>query len=66
MNDKRPEWDRQRSEQLRSTLSDAEINALVERAKSDPKSLTLDEVGVLFLVTRDRIRVIERNARGKK
>jgi hypothetical protein len=35
-----------------------------KRAESDPRSLTLDEVGVLFLVTRDRIRAIEGNARG--
>jgi DNA-directed RNA polymerase sigma subunit (sigma70/sigma32) len=65
MNDNRPGWDRQRSEQLRATLSDAEIQALAKRAESDPTSLTLDEVGVLFLVTRDRIRAIEERARGK-
>ena len=62
MNDNRHGWDRQRAEQLRATLSDAEIQAL---AKRDPRSLTLDEVGVLFLVTRDRIRAIEGRARGK-
>jgi DNA-directed RNA polymerase sigma subunit (sigma70/sigma32) len=66
MNDNRPGWDRQRAEQLRATLSDAEIQALVKRAESDPTSLTLDEVGVLFLVTRDRIRAIEERARGKE
>lgn len=63
MSDKEPDWDRQRSEQLRATLSEPEIEALAKRAKSDPSSLTLDEVGVLFLVTRDRIREIERRAR---
>jgi DNA-directed RNA polymerase sigma subunit (sigma70/sigma32) len=62
MNDNRDGWDRQRSEQLRATLSDAEIQALAKRV---PRSLTLDEVGVLFLVTRDRIRAIEERARGK-
>jgi DNA-directed RNA polymerase sigma subunit (sigma70/sigma32) len=56
-------WDRQRSEQLRATLSEAEIDALTKRAESNPESLTLDEVGVLFLVTRDRIRAIEEKAR---
>lgn len=66
MNENGPGWDRQRSEQLRAALSDAEIEALAERAEADPSSLTLDEVGVLFLVTRDRIRAIERRARGKE
>ena len=65
MNDSRLGWDRQRSEQLRATLSDVEIQALAKRAESDPGSLSLDEVGVLFLVTRDRIRAIEGRARGK-
>ena len=57
-------WDRHRSEQLRATLSEAQIDALAKRAESKPESLTLDEVGVLFLVTRDRIRAIEEKARG--
>jgi DNA-directed RNA polymerase sigma subunit (sigma70/sigma32) len=65
MNDNRLGWDRQRSEQLRATLSDVEIQALAKRDESDPGSLSLDEVGVLFLVTRDRIRAIEGRARGK-
>jgi DNA-directed RNA polymerase sigma subunit (sigma70/sigma32) len=65
MNDSGSSWDRQRSEKLRATLSDAEIEALTKRAKSDPKSISLDELGVLFLVTRDRIRAIETKARGK-
>lgn len=56
MNDNRSAWDRQRSEQLRATLSDAEIEVLTKRAKSDPKSISLDELGVLFLVARERIR----------
>ncbi|MFZ1868683.1 MAG: hypothetical protein WAU49_09375 [Steroidobacteraceae bacterium] len=56
MNDNRTAWDRQRSEQLRATLSDAEIEGLTKRAKSDPKSISLDELGVLFLVARERIR----------
>jgi len=58
-------WDRERSERLRLSLTDADIDALKRRADSDPGSLTLDEVGVLFLVTRDRIREIERKARGR-
>jgi DNA-directed RNA polymerase sigma subunit (sigma70/sigma32) len=49
-------WDRERSEKLRATMSAADIDALMQR---DPTSLSIDEVGVLFLVTRDRIRAIE-------
>lgn len=66
MNDSGFGWDRERSEQLRATLSDAEIEALAKRAKADPKSIGLEELGVLFLVTRDRIRAIEMKARGKR
>ena len=65
MSDNGPQWDQQRSEQLRASLSEAEIEALAKRVKSDPSSLTLDEVGVLFLVTRDRIRAIEEKARDR-
>ena len=64
MTDRGHGWDRHRSEQLRATLSEAQIDALAKRAESKPESLTLDEVGVLFLVTRDRIRAIEEKARG--
>ena len=49
MNDNGSGWDRRRSEKLRATLSEAEIDALAKRAESDPRSLTLDDVGVLFL-----------------
>ena len=66
MSNKGPAWDQQRSERLRSTLSDADIEALKARAEAAPGSLTLDEVGVLFLVTRDRIRVIEAKAKRNK
>jgi len=58
-------WDVKRSEQLRASMSDAELSALMARSNADPRSLTLDEVGVLFLVTRDRIRAIEAKALGK-
>ena len=54
-----PRWDKERSEKLRATMSAAEIDALLQRSQSDPKSLSIDEVGVLFLVTRERIRAIE-------
>jgi DNA-directed RNA polymerase sigma subunit (sigma70/sigma32) len=66
MSDRGPEWDRRRSEQLRARLSDTDIEAIAKRAKSDPKSISLDELGVLFLVSRDRIRAIEARARRKR
>jgi DNA-directed RNA polymerase sigma subunit (sigma70/sigma32) len=53
-------WDMRRIEQLRASLTDAELVALKSKGQSNPASLSLDEVGVLFLVTRERIREIER------
>jgi DNA-directed RNA polymerase sigma subunit (sigma70/sigma32) len=64
MSDNGRGWDRRHSEQLRASMSDADIDTLKRRAESDPQSLTIDEVGVLFLVTRDRIRAFEQ--RGKR
>jgi hypothetical protein len=52
-------WDRERSEKLRATMSEADIDALMRGSQRDPASLSIDEVGVLFLVTRDRILAIE-------
>jgi ATP-dependent Clp protease ATP-binding subunit ClpA len=52
-------WDREQSEKLRATMSVADIEVLMQRSQRDPKSLSIDEVGVLFLVTRERIRAIE-------
>ena len=52
-------WDRKRSESLRASMTDAEIEALFERSRRDLDSLSIDEVGVLFLITRDRIRLFE-------
>jgi DNA-directed RNA polymerase sigma subunit (sigma70/sigma32) len=58
-------WDRVRLETLRATMTSAQIDALQARPMTDLDSLTLDEVGVLFLETRDRIRTIEAKA-GKR
>jgi hypothetical protein len=66
MTRKSPTWDRARLEKLRATMTDAEIDALRTRSETDLNSLTLDEVGVLFLVTRDRIRLMEATARKKR
>ena len=56
-------WDRKRSERLRASMSDEQIAALTARCERDPQSLSLDEVGVLYLVTRERIRDIEAQAK---
>jgi DNA-directed RNA polymerase sigma subunit (sigma70/sigma32) len=57
------EWHRARLEKIKETMSDAELAALKSRSETDPDSLTLDEVGLVFLITRDRIRTIEAEAR---
>jgi hypothetical protein len=44
-------WDRKRSENLRASMTDAEIEALFERSRRDLDSLSIDQVGVLFLIT---------------
>lgn len=66
MTEKRNKWDTVRLERLRAGMTSAEIEALRARSESDPSSLTLDEVGVLFLETRARIRTIEAKARKKR
>ena len=59
MGTKERRWNLKHSEDLRASMTKAELASLFRRSKSDPDSLSMDEVGVLFLVTRDRIRVIE-------
>ncbi len=56
-------WNLERAEELRAAMSDAEIEALRLREQKDPKSLTIDEVGVLYVVTRERIHDLEQHAR---
>ena len=59
-----PLWDIERVVALRDNMNDADIEALRTREKSDPKSLTVDEMGVLYIVARERIRELEAIARG--
>jgi len=66
MNDSDEKFDRQRLEKLRASMSVAEIEDLQSRARKGTKSLTLDEVGILFLLTRERIREIEDKARRER
>ena len=57
-------WDLARVKKLRAAMTDFEIEALLERESADPKSLTTDEVGILFIVTREKIRTLEAKAGG--
>jgi len=66
MTRKRYKWDRARLETLRAAMTSTQIDALQARSKTDLDSLTVDEVGVLFLETRDRIRAIEAKAKKKR
>jgi DNA-directed RNA polymerase sigma subunit (sigma70/sigma32) len=66
MTGKGHKWDRARLEKLRAAMSDPEIDALRARSETALNSLTLGEVGVLFIVTRERIRTIEAKARKKR
>ena len=58
-------WDMARVQALREKLSDSEIEALRAKEAAAPGSLTLDEMSVLYLVTRERIKAMEREARGE-
>lgn len=53
-------WNLERAEELRAAMSDAEIQALRLREQNDPHSLTIDEVGVLYIVSRERRHNLER------
>lgn len=57
------DWDRKRCEELKATMSNEDIAALRARSQRDPQSLSIEEIGVLFLVTRERIRAIEAKAK---
>ena len=59
------QWNLERCERLRASMSDTEIEALRARSLVDRASLRLEEVGVLFLVTREQIRAIEAKAKDK-
>jgi DNA-directed RNA polymerase sigma subunit (sigma70/sigma32) len=62
MNGGNRKLDEERLSLLRNEMSDTELQQLEARSKADPKSLTLDEVGILFLWTRERIRAFEMKA----
>jgi DNA-directed RNA polymerase sigma subunit (sigma70/sigma32) len=64
MNEGGRKLDEERLFALRNEMSESDLQKLETRSKADPKSLTLDEVGILFLWTRERIRAFEKKARG--
>jgi DNA-directed RNA polymerase sigma subunit (sigma70/sigma32) len=53
-------------ERLRQEMTAADIEALRVRFDRDPNSLSPDEVAVLHLVTREKIRAFEAKAQRKQ
>jgi DNA-directed RNA polymerase sigma subunit (sigma70/sigma32) len=47
-------------------MSPADRESLEARTKAGSRDLTLDEVSILFLITREKIRAVEKTARGKQ
>jgi DNA-directed RNA polymerase sigma subunit (sigma70/sigma32) len=66
LTDDRSKLDYDRLGKLREAMSQSDIEALQARFKSDPHSLNLDEAGVLFLISREKIRGFEAKARRKR
>jgi len=58
MNDDSHKAEKARLARLREAMTDADIEQLKARSRSNSKSLTLDEVGILFVLARERVRSI--------
>lgn len=58
------EWDRLK--RLRDTMTAEELASLRARFDQDPNALSRDEAGILYLVTKDKIRVFELKAQRKR
>jgi DNA-directed RNA polymerase sigma subunit (sigma70/sigma32) len=58
--------DSERLRQLRQSMTVEDIAALRRRFDRDPNGLSKDEVAVLYLVTREKIRAFERKAQRKR
>jgi DNA-directed RNA polymerase sigma subunit (sigma70/sigma32) len=52
-------FDVARLSKLREALTDAELKSIEVRFKADRKSLSEDEVGILYVWTREKIREFE-------
>ena len=62
MNDDGFNLDKERLAKLLEGMSQADRERLEAQAKAGAKALTMDEVGILFLMTREKIRAIEKKA----
>ena len=58
--------DSERLKQLRESMTAEEIAALRRRFDRDPNGLSKDEVAVLYLVTKEKIRAFEVKAQRKR
>ena len=63
MNDDGFKLDKERLAKLLEGMSQADRERLEAQAKAGAKALTMDEVGILFLMTREKIRAIEKKSR---
>jgi hypothetical protein len=66
MTSQNDDFETQRFQKLRDAMSADDIEALRARFKQDPNSLSADEAGVLYVVTREKILAFEAKARRKK
>jgi hypothetical protein len=60
MTDAGRKFDEARLSKLREAMSDAELKSLDARYKADRNSLREDEVGVLYVWTREKMREFEK------
>ena len=58
--------DSEKLERVRNGMTAAEIETLRARFERDPNSLSREEIGVLYLVTREKIRGFEAKAQRKR
>jgi hypothetical protein len=59
MNDDSRKVEKARVAKLREAMTDADIEQLKARSKASPRSLTLDEVDILFILAKERVRAGE-------
>jgi len=60
MTDAGRKFDEARLSKLREPMSDAELNSLDARYKADRNSLSEDEVGILYVWTREKMQDFEK------
>jgi hypothetical protein len=57
--------DADRLKKLRDAMSQEQLEALRVRFETNPDSVSVDEVRILYMVTREKIQVFEAKARRK-